>query len=133
MERIFKPSNLITMKKTPFEIACKKMGINPTLLPGVEGLPEVTAKRQIADYKLDIIADATGKRVEELSGSNLKYTGWLEYVPSLRRFVSSDTTYTYAATGLGARFWFSDRNTATKFTQENIDLINDLMAPKITA
>jgi hypothetical protein len=119
------------MKKTPFEIACKKMGINPTLLPGVEGLPEITAKRQIADYKLDIIADATGKRINELKGTSLKYTGWIEWVPSLRRFVCTCAGYAGTHTRLGARFWFADRDTATKFTQENIDLINDLMAPKL--
>jgi len=113
------------MKKTPFEIACKKMGINPTLLPGVEGLPEIIAKRQIADYKLDIIADATGKRVD-FSTSTMKYTGWIEYIPSLRRFVYAGTVCAHTITSLGARFWFSDRNTAIKFTKDNIDLINDL-------
>ncbi|WP_295675589.1 hypothetical protein [uncultured Mucilaginibacter sp.] len=113
------------MKITPFEKACNKLGINPTLLPGVEGLPEVTAKQIIAGYKLGIIADATGKRVD-FTTSTIKYTGWIQWVPSLRRFVCADTDYTYTYTDLGARFWFSDRDTATKFTQENIDLINDL-------
>jgi hypothetical protein len=115
------------MKITPFETACKKSGINPTLLPGVEGLPELTAKQITAGYKLGVIADATGKRVA-FSTPGLKYTGWLEWSVSRSAFVCTCTFYSHAGAGLGARFWFSDRNTAEKFTEENIDLINDLHA-----
>lgn len=114
------------MKETPFESACKKMGINPELLPGVEGMPELTAKRIIAEYKLDIIANATGKRVSDFSKSTLKYTGWLQWSASVGGFVCSYSLYSYTHSLLGARFYFSDGNTAREFTQDNIDLINDL-------
>ena len=116
------------MKITPFEKACKKLGINPTLLPGVEGLPELTAKQVIAGYKLGMIHKATnGNWVADFNDyRQYKYTAWLEYSPSLRRFVYSVTYYTFAYTYFGARFWFADGDTAVKFTKQNIALINDL-------
>jgi hypothetical protein len=116
------------MKKTPFEAACKKIGISPDLLPGVEGLPEITAKRIIAGYKLEIIEKATnGEWVPDFSNySQYKYTGWLQWSPSLGALVFRLTVCTVTSAYLGARFWFEDRNTAEKFTKDNIDLINDL-------
>ncbi|MEO7212636.1 hypothetical protein [Mucilaginibacter sp.] len=120
------------MDKLTFEKACKITGTDPNLLPGVEGLPQITAKRIIADYKLEIIAKATNTTKGKVwiadfnDMSQMIFTGWLQWVPSLGAFVFSGTFYTGTDTRLGARFWFKTRETAKRFTEQNIDLINDL-------
>ncbi|MGZ3753606.1 MAG: hypothetical protein ACXVAY_01525 [Mucilaginibacter sp.] len=119
------------MKKVPqFEEACEITGNDVNQLPNVEGLPETQAKRITADHKLSIIAKATNilaKFKPDFNNSNqLKWTGWLVYNPSLGAFVYTNALYTYTGTRLGARFWFKDGNTTREFTEQNIDLINDL-------
>jgi hypothetical protein len=113
------------MKKSNFEKACAELGI-ATTLPGVEGLPEADAKSIIAFYKLNKIADATGKRATDFSDGKLKYTAWLTYSPASGCFVLGITDYTSTLTCLGARFWFTDRTTARKFFEENAELVNEL-------
>jgi len=116
------------MKKLTFEAACKKTGNDPNKLPNVEGLPEIQAKRIIADHILSIIYKATnGKWKADFSyASQIKWTGWLRWVPSRSAFVCTDTFGTDTVTGLGARFWFETEQKAYEFTTQNIDLINDL-------
>jgi len=115
------------MNVPSFEKACEILGIDPNLLPGVEGLPEVIAKRQIAAYKLEIIQNATnGYWKPDFGDDTWKYTPWFEWVPSLSAFVYTRTDYSHTYTFLGARFYFENRETARYFGEQHIDLINDL-------
>ncbi|QTE35993.1 hypothetical protein J3L18_23045 [Mucilaginibacter gossypii] len=113
---------------TSFEHACEILGIDPTLLPGVTGLPENIANSIIAGYKLRIIEQATNGdwKADFSDWDQDKYTAWLEYVPSLGAFVCSDSYYTCTVTSLGARFWFATRDAARYFGQQHIELINQL-------
>ena len=121
------------MNQVPnFEAACVITGDDPNVLPVVEHLHEVKAKRILAYYKLEIIHQATntidGKLwVADFSDDDQdKYTSWLEWVPSRSAFVFTGTGYARTNTDLGARFYFPDRDTARGFTEQHIDLINDL-------
>ncbi|QTE36006.1 hypothetical protein J3L18_23115 [Mucilaginibacter gossypii] len=116
------------MYKVPktFEAACKITGTDPNFLPNTAGLSEVMAKRHIADYKLEIIHQATvGDWKPDWSNWN-KYTPWLVWSPSLGAFVCSLSYITGTLTHLGARFWFPDHESAKSFGMMHIDLINDL-------
>lgn len=121
-----------------YEAGCKITGDNPTNLPDVSMLSEKLGKHVIATIKLNVLERAQNKGcmpdgsdfVPDFSSySQAKYTPWLDWVPSLGRFVSARTSCTLTVTDLGARFWFADRETARKFAEAHIDLINDLMAP----
>jgi hypothetical protein len=117
------------MKKvTSFEHACEILGIDPSLLPGVTGLPENIANSIIAGYKLRIIEQATNGdwKADFSNWDQDKYTPWLEYSPSLGAFVYSCSFSTVADTSLGARFWFETRDAARYFGQQHIELINQL-------
>jgi hypothetical protein len=118
------------MYKVPesFEAACNVTGTDPKFLPNIEGLSDITAKRHIADYKLEILHKATvGKwKADFANASQWKYTPWLKFSPSLGAFVCSNTYFTITYTCLGARFWFPEYETAAEFGSKYIDLINDL-------
>jgi hypothetical protein len=79
------------MYKVPesFEAACNVTGTDPKFLPNIEGLSDITAKRHIADYKLEILHKATvGKwKADFANASQWKYTPWLKFSPSLGAFV----------------------------------------------
>lgn len=102
------------MKLSVFEKACKKTGDDPNILPGVEGLSEIAAKRTIAGYKLEIIERATnGTWQPDFNDPNqLKYTGWMNWSPSLSRFVYTNTNYTNTNTNLSAQFAYKIMSSA---------------------
>ena len=118
-----------------FEAACAITGDNQNV-----EFPDFLSKATIAGHKLEIIHKATntidGKLWEpDFSDySQAKYTGWIEKlahrsaVPSRSAFVYTYTCCSDSYTLLGARFWFPDRATARKFTEQHIDLINELHA-----
>jgi hypothetical protein len=118
------------MYKVPesFEAACEITGTDPKFLPNTDGLSEVTAKRHIADYKLEILHKATvGDWKADFSNRNQdKWTPWLVWVPSLGAFVYSFSSITFSFTFLGARFWFPEHGISKAFGIKYIDLINDL-------
>ena len=118
------------MDKVNFEMACQITGKNPKVLPGVDSLTEISAKRVIAGYKLDVINEAINIQAnfkpDFSEDDQWKYTPWVEWSASAGGFVFTCTAYTDTTTRLGARFWFADRNTALKFAEDNIELINDL-------
>ena len=67
-----------------FEDACKKLGVDPEILPGVTGLPEEFAKPIIAAYKLLIIYKAinNGWKPDWSNWNKYKYYPWFGVLSS---------------------------------------------------
>jgi len=111
---------------------CSAAGIDPVAsLP----FPYPKTKKHVSsngNFKLQIIFDEFNRKEDgsiwepDYTDNEAKYYAWFEWSPSLGALVFRLTVCTVTSAYLGARFWFEDRNTAEKFTKNNIDLINDL-------
>jgi hypothetical protein len=121
-----------------FEAACKITGDDPNNLPDVSRMPEHRGKATLALIMLDIIATAQNKGampdgcdfVPDFSNHRqLKYFPVVYFNPSLGRFVCTGTLYTRTGTGLGARFYFKDDDTAEAMGKKYYQLLGDLAPP----
>jgi len=88
-----------------FEAACKRMNVDPTILPEVSMLPERFRKAIVAVYKLFIIFEAVNNGWVCRPGdvSQKKYSPWLWVLSSGAGFDSSTYDYTFTTTGTGSR------------------------------
>jgi hypothetical protein len=123
-----------------YEEGCKITGDSPENLPDISKLPVALGKHVLATIKLNTLERAQNKGAMP-DGSDFvpdfgdddqyKYTPWLEWVPTLGRFVFTCAYCTRTDTHLGARFWFVDQQTAKAFFETHEALINDLMTPEL--
>ncbi len=125
------------MKKTTFksyEVACKFLKRNPKNMPIVNKLEEKYKKRQIADFKLEILAEATNKKngfTPDYEDSNkekwfpvLIHNGKKGKLAAFR-FYCADYFWTAADSTGGSRLVFSSSEEAKSFCENNLKLYND--------
>jgi hypothetical protein len=88
-----------------FEDACKKLGLDPTKLPDVSGIPEEFAKPIIAAYKLLIIYKAINNGwVPNWGNMNqYKYYPWFRVLSSGFGFSPTYYDYDFTRTAVGSR------------------------------
>lgn len=121
-----------------FESAAKSAGIDPSILPGVEGLPEGHGKAVIAAYKLFIISQAAWSLANQVIDwndySQRKFYPWfdLENYDEVR--VGSASGFSYgvfgfvnSASGVGSRLVFPSREIASFIGETHINIYRDLM------
>jgi len=88
-----------------FEDACKKLGINPEILPQMEGIGAEFVKPVIALYKLIIIFKAinAGWLPDWNNMNQWKYYPWYSVLSSGFGFSASGYNYGRTFTGVGSR------------------------------
>jgi hypothetical protein len=88
-----------------FEDACKKLDINPVILPDVLSIPKEFAKPIIAAYKLMIIYKAinNGWKPDWSDYNEYKYYPWFEVLSSGFGFSFSTYHCDYTRTTVGSR------------------------------
>lgn len=89
-----------------YEDACKKLGIDPCILPDVSKQPEKYNKATIAHHKLMIIYEAinNGWVPDWSNWDQLKYFPWFKLVSSGFAFSGSAYGYSSAHSAVGSRF-----------------------------
>lgn len=117
-----------------FENACKKVGVDATVLPEVNALPEKHSKSIIAYYKLIIIAQAINDGWEPNwnDRSECKYYPWMYVKASAEKTPGSglscnDYYYDYSRTHVGSRLVFKSREAARFFGGTFTDLLTDYL------
>ena len=95
------------MQITSFEDACKKLGLDASILPEVAKLPEKNQKSIVAYYKLQVIYEAinNGWEPDWRNWDEYKYYPWYYVLSSGTGFAASHTIYsvTHSTTAVGSR------------------------------
>lgn len=114
-----------------FEAACKVLGIDPAILPNVDGLDESRAKAQIAIYKLDIISEASwkhaGKQLDWSNPNQYKYYPWFRMSGSGSGFSCDDFDYDLSLSFVGSRLVYPDSETAEFAGETHLEFYRDFM------
>jgi hypothetical protein len=110
-----------------FYAACKKLGIDPSVLPAVHDLPERFRVFPVASYQLEVITEAllNGKVKDYNNNRQAKWGAWF-YMnkPGFRFLVASCGRVVTAVTG-GPRLSLLSEGDAEFFAEECIALWAD--------
>lgn len=117
------------IKVTSFEEACKILNIEP-VLPAVDMLPIANQKAIIANYKLDVIQQASigDWKPDWNNWDQNKYYPWFKQSSSGSGFSYCDFGFVGTLTTVGSRRVFPNVETAKHVGQHFIDLYNDAMS-----
>ena len=110
-----------------FEDACKKLGVDPTKLPDVSGVPEEFAKPIVAAYKLMIVYKAinNGWRPDWSKWTQGKYYPWYGVLSSGFGFSFSGYHCDRTHTAVGSRLCTDSSEKALYIAEQFKDLYQD--------
>ena len=118
-----------------FESAAQSLGIDPTLLPIVDHLPEEFQKAQIAAYKLFILSKASWQdtKIDWYDWDQRKYYPWFDLSPEDKP-VGSSGGFSYGDydcggtdSSVGSRLVYPTREIAEYVGKTHLQLYRDLM------
>lgn len=116
-----------------FAEACRALGIDPKVMPGVDMLPVKERKAVIAQYKLGIIARAINEGWEpDWSNYNqYKYYPWFKFDTSKKKSCSAlsyfDYFYVITFSHVGSRLCYKSSELAEYAGKQFLKLYEDLM------
>jgi hypothetical protein len=110
-----------------FEDACEKLGMDPTKLPDVSGIPEEFVKPIIANYKLHIVYKAinNGWKPDWSNWNQYKYFPWYRVLSSGFGFSHADYHCDYSFTCVGSRLCTGSSVKAMYIAEQFKDLYKD--------
>jgi hypothetical protein len=113
-----------------FELAAESLGIDPSALPFVDGLPEKHQKAVVAGYKLMVISEAAweGKKPDWSNWNERKYYPWFDLSSG------SGVGFSYVVYGhdgsvslVGSRLVFPTSEIARYVGKTHLELYKDFM------